>query len=70
MDMRTVGAEHGGGEAAARAQKLPPDGFTKPAQVLRQQRDCGALLVQHRVAVGLLKAQHHGAPETSTDDTE
>lgn len=61
----TIRAEHGGGERAAALHELAPHGCAQAAGVLRHQRHRVAVLVQHGVLVGLLKAQEDGAPAGS-----
>lgn len=58
----TVWAEDSGREGAASAQQLPAYCGPEGAHFLRKQRHCVAILVQHCVAVGLLKAQDDCAP--------
>lgn len=58
----TVGAEDGGREAAARAQKLAADFLAETAAIFSEQGNCLAVLVQNRVLVRLLEADDHRPP--------
>ncbi len=63
--MRTIGAEDSGSEGAACAQQLPADSCAYGAHVFCHERHHVAILVQHCVSIGLLKAQDDCAPASA-----
>ena len=64
--IRTVRAEDSGAKGAPRAQQLPPDGSADRACVFCHERHHIAILVQHCVAIGLLKPQDYRSPACIT----
>jgi len=63
---RTIGAEDGGCHRTSCAQQLPAHSLAKAAHILSKQGHSVAFLVQHCVAVGLLKAQNYCTPACSS----
>ena len=61
-DLLPIWPKHSGLEGPPRAQELTPHLCPQTAQLLCHERNCVPILVQHCVAVGLLKAKDDCSP--------